>query len=77
MSEELQNKEGYTDYPAYKAMKSADGAMAKAYYCYKTLISVAKLAGFNLLGTVFLEDRTGKIHKSDVVVRRREQDVDP
>ncbi len=75
MNEDLCNKEGYVDYTAYKAIKSADGAVAKAYYCYKALVSVARLAGFNILGTVFLEDRTGRVHKSDVVVRRREDEL--
>ena len=71
MSDEVKNSEGYTDWTAYKAIKKADGAEAKAYHTYRALINVARLAGFNLLGEVLLEDRCGKIHHSDEVVRRR------
>lgn len=72
----LKNKEGYTDYPAFKAQKSVDGAEIKAYYCYKTMVSVAKLAGFEIMeGNIRLKDRTGKIHHSEEVVRRREDEL--
>lgn len=71
MSDDVKNVEGYTDWTAYKAIKKADGAEAKAYHTYKALVSVARLAGFILHGDILLEDRTGKIHHTDEVVRRR------
>lgn len=70
----LRNKEGYIDYPAYKAQKAVDGAEAKAFYTFKTMQSVARLAGMELVGTVRVVDRTGRIHDMETVLERREHD---
>ena len=69
---DLHNAEGYVDYPAYKAQRAADGAKAKAYHLLKTITNVAKLAGFELVGTIRMRDRTGKVHISDDIIAGRE-----
>ena len=69
---DFKNSEGYADYTAYKAIKQADGAVTKAYYTMKTLINVARLANLEIVGTVYLRDRTGKVHDGQEVVWRRE-----
>ena len=75
-NEDLKNAEGYTDFTAYAAIKAVHGAETKAYHCYRTFQSVARLAGFKIIGDVRLQDGTGTIHSGRELMERRKNDVE-
>lgn len=70
------NGEGYTDFTAFQAMKAVDGAETKAYHAMQTMLSVARLGGFRVMGDITLIDRTGTTHKwSDLAKRKKSQSI--
>ena len=69
------NSEGYTDFTAFKAMQAVDGADTKAYHVVKTMMQVARLAGFKLVSNVKLQDRDGRILDTNSIIKRHEAHV--
>ena len=76
MNNDLKNAEGYTDYTAFLAMKHVVGAQTKAFHCVKTMLNVARLAGFIVAGDIRLKDSTGTIHSGKDLMERRKNDVE-
>lgn len=56
---ENRNAEGYKDETPYKAFNSI-AAEKKAYHLFETIINVARLAGFEVKGTVKFIGRDSK-----------------
>lgn len=56
------NPEGYADPTPYAAMKAIDGAETKAYHLFETIGHMARLAGFDIDGTIRFIDRAGRSH---------------
>lgn len=69
MNEEQLNKEGYTDPTAYAAIRS-DALKQKAYYCFKTMISCARLAGFFVNDNLVIEDKDGNKYNSKSILKQ-------
>lgn len=76
MRDESRNAEGYKDLTAYTAIKAVHGAETKAYYCYKTMLSVARLAGMKVAHDIVLIDSTGTKHSGKDLTARREADAE-
>lgn len=51
------NGSGCTDPTAYHAITNLDGEDAKADELFTTLIHMCRLAGFNIVGNVILENK--------------------
>lgn len=73
--DDTRNEEGYKDTTPYKAI-TADERKKKAYYVFKTMISVARLAGFFINADLIIEDHDGtKYHSKYILPRRKKPDV--
>ena len=70
--DDTKNKEGYKDTTAYKAVVH-DERKTKAYYCFQTMISVARLAGFFVNQALIIEDKDGNRYNSDIIMNKRKK----
>ena len=61
------NKEGYKDPTTYNAIRHDDRS-GKAFYVFKTMISVARLAGFYVNQAIVIEDSSGTRYRSDKIL---------
>lgn len=66
------NPEGYEDKTAFEAVKKI-GLQNKLYHCYHTMVNVARLAGFEVEGSIILKDRNGDIHDAASVKLQKKQ----
>ena len=73
--DEKKNNEGYADGTAYAAMR-ADERKQKAYYVFKTMISVARLAGFFVNDNLTIEDNHGTKYHSNFILKKRDRKPD-
>ena len=67
--DDRKNREGYSDTTAYKAITHEDRS-GKAFYVFKTMISVARLAGFYVTQALVIEDGAGTKYNSDKILGR-------
>lgn len=72
---EHKNKDGYIDTTAYHAIK-ADERKQKAYYVFKTMISVARLGGFHVNDNLTIEDNNGTKYHSNFILKKRDKKPD-
>ena len=63
------NKEGYTDSVAFAALKNTE-RKNKAFYVFKTMISVARLAGFYVNENIVIEDFDGTKYRSNDILHK-------
>lgn len=73
--DDSRNAEGYKDPTAHAAIKAAD-KRDKAYYVFKTMISVARLGGFFVNSTLVIEDAEGTKYQSDAILKMRKRKED-
>ena len=69
---EKKNKEGYAD-STYYAVAHAEERKNKAYYVFKTMISVARLGGFFVNDTLVIEDSNGTKYRSNDILKSRKK----
>ena len=65
----IKNPEGYNDTTPYNAIKNIEGAELKAYKLYQTMLHMARLAGFKIVGTVMLEDGNKRVYDGEELKR--------
>lgn len=70
--DDTKNNEGYSDKTPYKAI-THDEKKNKAYYCFQTMISVARLSGFYVNQTLVIEDSHGNKYSSDIIMNRKKK----
>lgn len=73
--DDIRNKEGYKDITSYAVLKQ-ETRKQKAFYVFKTMISVARLAGFYVTDTLIIEDSEGKKYRSTDVLKKTEKKTD-
>lgn len=72
---EKYNKSGCADPTAYAAFKSEERKQ-RAFYVFRTMISVARLGGFFVNDNLVIEDSSGTKYKSnDILKTRKKHDV--
>ena len=64
------NKEGYSDSVVAEVLRK-DQQKQRAYYAFKTMISVARLAGFYVNNALVIEDSHGEKYNSDKILKSR------
>lgn len=72
---ERKNAEGYSDPTAYEAIRheeeqQKEEARQKAFYVFQTIFSVARLAGYQVIGDIKLTDWAGREHDSSEIMPR-------
>lgn len=69
------NKEGYSDPTPHKVI-NAEGKKQKAFYVFRTMVSVARLAGFYINDNLTIEDGDGvKYHSKDYLKSKPKPNV--
>ena len=63
------NSEGYVDTTPFKALQN-DERKKKAFYVFKTMISVARLGGFYVNADLIIEDHEGNKYNSKHYLRK-------
>ena len=69
------NKSGCVDSTAYAVIKSEERKQ-RAFYVFKTMISVARLGGFYVNENLVIEDSSGtKYRSADILKIRKKNDI--
>lgn len=69
------NKEGYEDKVVSEVLRR-DAMKQKAFYVFKTMISVARLGGFYVNNAIVIEDSHGEKYNSDKILKSRNKKHD-
>lgn len=64
------NSEGYIDMTPYEAQRNI-AIETKAFHAFETMTHVARLAGFEVKGTILLEDKNGTVHDGAALKDKR------
>ena len=70
--DDTRNNEGYKDTTPHKVIKT-DERKKKAFYVFRTMVSVARLAGFYVRDNLIIEDGDGgKYNSKDYLTPKRD-----